>query len=79
MATGRTIGANHLTDKDRKVIELCGIIAQTILDEIPCSNAAKKFRKEFGKTSLTRDAGVGLGAGKFRTSLVQRCYDRPFD
>jgi len=35
MATGRTVSANFLTEKDKKIIELCGVIAETIKAEIP--------------------------------------------
>ena len=70
MATGRTIGANHLTDKDKKIVDLCGRIAQVIRDEIFEAASKKTFWNEFGKTSLTRDAGAGRGAGKLQRDAL---------
>jgi hypothetical protein len=55
MATGRTISASFLTEKDKKIIELCSKIAETIKAEIPNSEDKKKFNNDFGKTSLSRD------------------------
>jgi len=70
MATGRTISANQLTVKDRKVIDLCTGIAQTIRDAISDTESQAKFWKEFGKTNPSRDAGVGLGAGKLQRDAL---------
>jgi hypothetical protein len=49
---------------------LCGTIAQTIKAEISDSAKQKTFMNEFGKTSLTRDAGTGLGAGKLQRDAL---------
>ncbi|MDR0682951.1 MAG: hypothetical protein LBG15_14045 [Dysgonamonadaceae bacterium] len=70
MATGRTISANFLTVIDKQVIEFCGKIAQTIKDLIPNDADKKKFQDEFGKISLTRDAGAGRGAGKLQRDAL---------
>lgn len=70
MATGRTISAGQLTDKDQKIIRLCAGVAQTIRDEIPNATGKKKFLDEFGKTSLSRDAGAGRGAGKLQRDAL---------
>ena len=70
MATGRTISASFLTDKDKKIIELCSIIAEAIKAEISDSEEKMKFNNEFGKTSLTRDAGAGRGAGKLQRDAL---------
>ena len=70
MATGRTISANDLTLIDRKIIGLCAGIAETIRDEISHAANQKKFLDEFGKTSLTRDAGAGRGAGKLQRDAL---------
>ena len=70
MATGRTIGANSLTDRDQKIIKLCSQVAQTIRNEISDKAGKKKFWDEFGKTSLTRDAGAGRGAGKLQRDAL---------
>ena len=70
MATGRTISASFLTNKDEKIIELCGKIAETIKEEIPNIDDKKKFNNEFGKISFTRDAGAGRGAGKLQRDAL---------
>ena len=70
MATGRTISASFLTEKDKVIIELCGTIAETIITEIPNLEDKKKFKNEFGKISLTRDAGAGRGAGKLQRDAL---------
>jgi len=70
MATGRTISASFLTDLDRKVIELCGSISKTICDSIQDKKAKKKFKKEYGKISYTRDGGLGLGGGKIQRDAI---------
>jgi len=70
MATGRTISASFLTDFDKKVIELCEKISDTILNSITDIDKQKKFKKEYGKISLTRDGGLGLGAGKLQRDAV---------
>jgi hypothetical protein len=70
MASGRTISANLLTEKDKQIIELCSSIAQTIKGEITDNAKQRAFMSEFGKTSLTRDAGTGLGAGKLQRDAL---------
>jgi len=70
MATGRTISASFLTDFDKKVIELCEKISETIFNSITDKDKQKVFKKEYGKISLTRDGGLGLGAGKLQRDAV---------
>jgi len=70
MATGRTISASFFTEKDKKIIELCSKIAETIKAEIPNSEDKKKFNNDFGKTSLSRDGGLGMGAGKLQRDAL---------
>jgi hypothetical protein len=70
MATGRTISASFLTEKDKQIIETCGKIAEAIKAKIPNSDDKKKFQDEFGKISLTRDAGAGRGAGKLQRDAL---------
>lgn len=65
MAKGRTISASFLTEKDRKIIELCQKISNTILDILP-EDSRKRFKNDFGKISFSRDAGLGLGGGKLQ-------------
>ena len=49
---------------------MCGLIAETIKAEISDSEDKKKFNNEFGKTSFTRDAGAGRGAGKLQRDAL---------
>jgi len=44
MATGRTVSASFLTDLDKKVIELCEKIAQTIQNTIKDKDLQKDFK-----------------------------------
>ncbi|HPI19290.1 MAG TPA: hypothetical protein PKY56_02880 [Candidatus Kapabacteria bacterium] len=70
MATGRTISASFLTDFDKEVIELCSIISDTIYNSIKDSELQKLYKKEYGKISLTRDGGLGLGGGKLQRDCI---------
>ena len=70
MATGRTISASFLTERDARVIELCRTISKEIADCIDDLNARKKFVNDFGKTSDTRDGGMGVGAGKLQRDAL---------
>ena len=70
MATGRTTSANFLTDLDKKVINLCEIIARAIEDGISNTDKKKSFHNDFGKTSESRDAGAGRGAGKLQRDAL---------
>ena len=70
MATGRTISASFLTDKDKQVIELCNSISTVIYTNIPNEESKEKFKKEYGKIHLSRDGGLGLGGGKLQRDAV---------
>lgn len=70
MATGRTVSANFLTEKDTKIIDICTIIAQTIKENLNSDEDRKKFNEDFGKTSKSRDAGAGRGAGKLQRDAL---------
>jgi hypothetical protein len=69
MATGRTVSASLLTDRDRKVIELSKIISD-VIEHVLETKDRKIFREAYGKTSLTRDAGAGRGAGKLQRDAL---------
>lgn len=69
MATGRTISASFLTEKDKKIIELCHSISDSIVSKLD-EDKKKEFLSEFGKISASRDAGVGLGAGKLQRDAL---------
>jgi hypothetical protein len=66
MATGRTISASFLTEKDKTIIDLCNIISQNIYNHI----LSEDQKKEYGKISFTRDSGLGLGGGKLQRDAV---------
>jgi len=70
MATGRTISANHLTELDRSVLELCKSISLVVKDKITDENLKKDFWDNFGKVSMTRDAGAGRGGGKLQRDAL---------
>ncbi len=70
MATGRTISASFLTSFDKKILEICEKISNAILCSITTEENQKLFKKEYGKISLTRDGGLGLGAGKLQRDSV---------
>lgn len=70
MATGRTISASFLTKRDALVIELCNNISKEIVALIDDADVRKKFVNDFGKTSDTRDGGLGVGAGKLQRDAL---------
>ncbi len=70
MATGRTISASFLTKRDALIIELCKAISAAIANCIDDADARKKFMADFGKTSNTRDGGLGVGAGKLQRDAL---------
>ena len=70
MATGRTISASFLTERDARVIELCSTISREIANCIDNEDNRKKFIADFGKTSDTRDGGMGVGAGKLQRDAL---------
>jgi len=70
MATGRTISANFLTEKDTAIIKLCEEISTQIIELISNSEQKKEFKKVSGKISYTRDGGLGLGGGKLQRDAL---------
>lgn len=70
MATGRTISASFLTKKDEQILDLCGKISDTIVAGIANDEDKKRFVKEYGKISKSRDAGLGLGGGKLQRDAL---------
>jgi hypothetical protein len=70
MATGRTVSANFVTEKDQQVISLCGQIAEILVKAIPDKKTIKEFLNEFAKISNTRDGGAGRGAGKLQRDAL---------
>lgn len=70
MATGRTISANFLTEKDTEIIQLCEQISTHISELISTDELKKEFKKVSGKISFTRDGGLGLGGGKLQRDAL---------
>jgi hypothetical protein len=70
MATGRTISANHLTELDKNVLELCKSISVIVKNYINDEGLKKDFWNNFGKISMTRDAGAGRGGGKLQRDAL---------
>lgn len=69
MAKGRTISATFLTERDKHAIEFCSTLS-TAIEEHISEPKRKSFRAEFGKTHLSRDAGLGRGAGKLQRDAL---------
>jgi hypothetical protein len=70
MATGRTVSANFLTEKDKKIIGLCEKISLFIKSLIRDDAGQRAFLNEYGKVSYTRDGGAGVGAGKLQRDAL---------
>lgn len=70
MATGRTISASFLTPKDQAIIDLCKSISDLICGLLTDDEQKRKFQKEFGRISQSRDAGAGVGAGKLQRDAL---------
>ncbi len=70
MATGRTISANHITDLDKSVLTLCKEISIIVKDSITDGNLKRLFWNDYGKVSMTRDAGAGRGGGKLQRDAL---------
>lgn len=70
MAQGRTVSANFLTEKDKRIIQLCEEIGASVIERIEGSESQKRFKQEFGKISYTRDAGTGQGGGKLQRDAL---------
>ncbi|MFQ6071851.1 MAG: hypothetical protein ACE5KT_04015 [Methanosarcinales archaeon] len=70
MATGRTVGAALLTEKDRKIIKLAENISKLLKESISDPKNKKIFWENYGKISYTRDAGTGRGAGKLQRDAL---------
>jgi len=70
MATGRTVGASLLTEKDRKIIGLAESISNILDEAISNPDAKRDFQQNYSKISYTRDAGTGRGAGKLQRDAL---------
>jgi len=73
MAKTRTISVNELTDSDRNMLDICSKVSELIKSLIPDREKADVFMKEHGRVNYSRDAGMGVGAGKLqRDALTTR-------
>lgn len=73
MAKTRTISATELTERDRGYLQICGDVAKFLKKVIPNPDSAGLFWREYGRTALSRDAGMGVGSGKLqRDALTTR-------
>ena len=71
MAKGRTIGVNNLTDQDIYALELCRELGKELVSLVPDSELAKSLMSTYAKVNVnTRDAGSGLGGGKWQRDAV---------
>lgn len=70
MAKGRTVSANLLSDKDKKIINLCKQISDALLTEISDKETRQEFKDKYAKISKTRDGGSGLGGGKLQRDAL---------
>jgi len=69
MAGRRTISANILTDFDKKVIQICIELSNSLKEYVP-KKYKTEYWNEFGKISLSRDAGSGRGGGKLQRDTL---------
>ncbi len=70
MATGRTVSANHLTELDNSILDLCENISTVIKDSIEDDERKREFWKNYGKIARSRDAGAGRGGGKLQRDAL---------
>jgi hypothetical protein len=71
MAKGRTVGAKLVTHEDRIALEVCKALSQLFLDSVQGEENKRMLKSEFAKVSTeTRDAGAGLGAGKWQRDAI---------
>lgn len=73
MAKTRTISVNELTVNDRGMMEICSQISELLRTLIPNQGKADEFMRVHGRVSYSRDAGMGVAAGKLqRDALTTR-------
>lgn len=73
MAKTRTISFNDLTENDQRMLGICSRIADILKKLIPDQEKANAFMKVHGRVHYSRDAGMGMAAGKLqRDALTTR-------
>ena len=70
MASGRTISANLLTERDKEALVFCKDLSKTFSSLIEEPSASKSYLEVWGKVALTRDAGMGVGGGKLQRDAL---------
>jgi hypothetical protein len=70
MAKGRTVSALELTEKDRKALEICLRVSETLRNLIPKREKQKEFWNVFGKVHMSRDAGIGKAGRKLQRDAL---------
>lgn len=71
--SARTVEANYLSEKDKKILELCTKITDEIKSQLSSEEEKNHYLDKWGKISKTRDAGTGRGGGKLnRDALCTR-------
>ncbi len=70
MAKGRTVSATELTDKDRKALEICQEVSNKLAELISEHKQKEDFIKNYGRVHFSRDAGLGLAAGKLQRDAL---------
>lgn len=73
MAKTRTISVNQLTVAERGMLEICSKVSQLLKNLIPNQGNSDEFMRRYGRIHYSRDAGMGLAAGKLqRDALTTR-------
>ncbi len=70
MAKGSTVSAKELTNEDRKALEICKVISESIAKLIKSDEQRELFIKTYAKISFTRDGGSGRSAGKLQRDAL---------
>jgi len=70
MAKGRTVSANLLTNKDKKIFSLIEEISNILIKSIDDNDRKLEFKNDYTKLSHTRDAGAGRGGGALQRDAL---------
>jgi len=70
MATGRTVSAPELTEKDNWALEICKSVSEAFADLIVNTGNKEDFMKKYGRVHLSRDAGLGRAGAKLQRDAL---------
>ena len=70
MATGRTVSAAELTEKDKQALEICGSVSEALANLITNTENREDFMKKYGRVHLSRDAGLGRAGAKLQRDAL---------